>query len=738
MSNNYTGAPHSYHLGISDKSKGKIFPAKVEVPQHMPLMLLFAPKGTTEAVPSDANGCVAKYGDEAFDELEPYYNHSTRYVNLFRKLANNMITKRVVPEDAGPKANVRVFADCKVAGNIYGRDQYGVKTGDVLVTGSGVSLTYEHKNIFNQTKNGGLYSNCEDKETYLTRVSITDASTPEEVITAMSEAKGMIVGDCNPEGNKYPLMDLEAKYQGKGYNNIGYTFGSYAADDSDPALVKATNNMVYKMIQKEQYPNISTNFVINKTLLGSSGIACVLGEKVINRSTRTLMDAEFIHSNGWTNTDSNNGLELKFSDTTDLYMYRENGIDVILDMIATAEFEYFTAVSANAGANGIETVEQYIEHSDLDITADSTLEDFKEQKYRFNIFTMKSTSGVTYASINEGVGNGVPSDVLHSPITAETVIRLDGGGDGTMNNETFASAVLGYISKYMDKSDDVQDLAVNYESVFYDTGLPVSVKEKLNKFISVRKDTGILVQTAVDGGKPIPMEEEVGLGNSLQTQYSLTPESVEFGTTTARAVVVGYTGIMEDNVTRVGSLYDLAYKNAKYFGHKSREWVEGQHFTGYPHNVISTLHSIEPKSTNFNSKQLLYGANVVFPDPYDKETMQFKSVQTIYEDETSILNQWPVIMAFMTLTKVANETHRVFAGRDDLNNDQFAAAVVMYVNGVVSGMFDEKYKVLVEVEFTQRDIANGGVWRLVTKLGAHNDKRIQIHRSEAYRYGSLN
>jgi hypothetical protein len=141
------GAPMTIMLGTQDLSTQQVTPTPEQIPQHLPLVYLYAQQGplTTELV-SGAD-LTNMYGTDTFDLRKKWANHATVLANTVNAQGNAIQVQRVQPADAAPPATLRLYLDVLAAQvpqyqrNTDGSFKLDSSGNQVPVTGTGGTAT---------------------------------------------------------------------------------------------------------------------------------------------------------------------------------------------------------------------------------------------------------------------------------------------------------------------------------------------------------------------------------------------------------------------------------------------------------------------------------------------------------------------------------------------------------------------------------------------------------------------
>lgn len=104
-------APMVIDQGTQDLST-RLLPREPEaIPQHLPKFYLFTQKGPKEPVLVVGSERDNIFGTESFNLRGKFANHATVVANLVNAEGNSTMVQRVIPDDAGPEANMLVCLD---------------------------------------------------------------------------------------------------------------------------------------------------------------------------------------------------------------------------------------------------------------------------------------------------------------------------------------------------------------------------------------------------------------------------------------------------------------------------------------------------------------------------------------------------------------------------------------------------------------------------------------------------
>lgn len=716
MSNIISASPQVVLLGTDDKSGRIVTPERDPIPQHLPKFFLFTEKGTTK--PSLVGGAkmLQSYGVRSFDKLQPYFNHATLFATNIVSQANTLMVQRVIPDDANPEANFTLYMDILAD-----------KVPNYLRNSDGAIATDADGNKLVDTVTPEIDGH---------KIKYIKEYNPSGLTLGNSTSKtGKMTDADGNTSTMFPILDLKAKYQGEFYNNVGIAIESIPQASIPSTIISEAKILPYKIRLVERESKKATA-VVQKSLYGENSVMFALKPNAINPTTEAGFDLNAVFPEQWSN-ETDPLMPLKYSDYENIHVYYDN-VKSIADNLMALEKEHVTTVPAlwNDG-NESDTLSWF------DFTTDDKIILEEQEMFLIDIFSSKSSKNVKYFTLIHEDETEVPNTDTDREvqISAQTPLFLEGGSNGTMDNEMFETLVTREMAKYLDPDSEVMDMAINVESIIYDSGFTLTTKKELCNFIALRKDTMVMLSThdASLGVMNLPLSDERSIAVNLKTRLQLTPESDYFGTKVMRGVIVGGTGLLSDGSRkeRVPALLEIAVKSAMYMGAGSGEWKGIYKFDSAPGSIIKDIKDIEPSFIPAGVKPVLWNSGMVWSQPFDRRQYFFPAIQTVYEDDTSVLNSYFTVMAICTLNKIAAESWRNFTGTSSMSQAQLADAVVAFVNNRVANKFDNRFVIIPEVEFTEADNQRGYSYNLVSKIYAENMKTVCISRVEAWRMSDL-
>ena len=694
-------APMVIEYGTQDLSTRKVPREPVAVPQHLPKFYLYTRKGPT--TPQLVSGVERSnmYDPLSFDLRSKYANHATVFSNLVNAEGNAQMIQRVIPANAGPKANFTLWLDVlsdtvavplrNVDGSIKLLPNGQPDLGEPSHTVSGYRVKFV---VTNETTVSDLDTKF-GKQTVVPGTLTTSGGTP--VVS-----------------NKYPILQFKNANIGEYGNLCGFKIWA-------PTELNSTGLPTKLLNEKRVYPyfasfvrkndvNSSPSTVEN--IFGDQRVTIVFKPETIDPSS----DSEvYIGDNLLSNYQNLNDATypLIFGDFEELAIYQDN-IDLLLGLFHTTEKEFIGNLYMG-------------QYGGSDFTADAT------DKYLFNFIGGTSSKGVPYFTYQ------FVDDANSVRLSEYSFVYAKGGSDGTMSDALFSGLVGDELVKYSDPNNVLQENAINVESVFYDSGFTIETKYKIAHFLSKRKDTFAHVST-YDVLEPVKTaSEEHSRAIALRTRFQMYPESDYFGTPVMRASIWGYSAKLKNSqyTGRLPLSAEIAIKSSKYMGAGEGKWKSGFNFDGAPNSIINNMYDISIQWVPAGVRNRNWDIGLNWVQAYDRNSFFFPAYKTIYNDDTSVLNSYFTAMAICKLNKIANAAWREFSGVSGLTDAQLIQNVNNFVNNRVNGIFDNRYIVQPDAFISQLDNLRGYSWHLPIKIYSPSMKTVMTTYVQAYRISDL-
>lgn len=684
-------APMVVDRGTQDLSIEQLARLLEQIPQHLPKFFIRAQKGSTDPELVGGVDRVMMYGSKTFDPNSKYFNHQTLFANKVNEFGNLCMLQRLIPEDAGPNATIVFWLDVlETLVDDYERNTDGsikrdATTGDPIILGQVAGFRVKFVQTYHDT------------------------------VTALQNNFGQLTqqpGNQTDGSNtsiRYPIFELKYNSQGEAGNMSGIRMWA--------PTVKTVQSMPVKMMDEQRaYPYFMSVIrkdeplaspKVVKTLMDEQQIMVTFKEDVVDPLTSMRLNFQETFVNSYQNIEDLRYAKV-YGDFGELKVYQAN-LEELLERFHAAEVPFIGAFSDFTSA--------------------------PEDLHLFNFLQGQSSQGVPYHSYV------FVDDVDSVQFGQHNNFFAAGGSDGSMDVETYEAQVRQQLGRYLDPSDEVQDLAYHVESIFYDSGFSMQTKLEIPCFISNRKDTFAVISTHTDGERELTQSEQLAAGISIRTRVRSFPESEYFGTETMRCMIMTGSAKIRNSLWKkpVGVAYEVALKSARYMGASNGAWKNGANFDDAQNggSILEELYNPNivwvPKSV----RNRLWDVGLNWVHRFDRRQFSFPALKTVTANDTSVLNSYFTAMCIAQLNKVAHLAWRTFSGNSSLTNAQLADRVNDFVNANVKDRFDNRFIIRPQAYFTEMDTKRGFSWTLPIQIGAPGMRTVMTTYVQAYRYDTL-
>lgn len=695
MSNIINAAPLANLQGIQDVSgRATVFEPEVR-PTHLPHVYLFAEKGPTLPQLASGDAFQSIYGPKTLDPRSPYFNHQSQLANILQGAGNALMVQRVIPADAGPKARFLLSVDIvddvvaqyqRGADGNFLKDANGAK---IPITGAGATIPgHKVKWVINSWQTGG---------------------GTDEAFGEVTSKVGSLVNATSDQSTVYPILEFEANFVGAYGNNLGVRLTaphSNSAAAMNDTVATAIKSYLYRLMLVER-PSADTTAQVVETLAGEQFIDFAFKSGAVDAKTDTELSLEDTFFPSYENLDSP-GMPPQYGPFGRMKIYESN-LETVLAMIG--------ALEAPRG-----------------LLPEATMDADSEYLHHVNPFTATDFHGVPYYTVDvQGPLAGGIS------FTDTTTLYAAGGSDGTMTFDSFDALVRGELLVYGRGEADLLDWAKYPQSVIYDSGFSLDTKLAMLTPLGVRKDIAVVLSTQDVSQEPNTPSEESSIAISLRTAARNFPESEIFGTSVCRALIVGHCGKLISSKYKgyLPLTIELAQKFATYMGAGNGVWATGKNPTAPGNNRVTMFRDVNATFKSASVRNKDWDNGLVWVQSYDRRDLFFPALQTVYADDSSVLNSALHMFACVELEKVSQRTWRDLTGIDDLTAEQFIERSDALIAADVENRFDGRYVIVPETFYTEKDVTRGYSWSTKIHLYADNMKSVGTYTVVAHRKSDL-
>ena len=663
-------APRAILNGIKDESgRAPVYQPEAR-PSHMPHVFLFAQRGTLEPQVVVGDSLVSTYGMESFDYRSKFANHQTVLINTVNAEGNMMVAQRIVPDDA------------KVAALSLWVDYVEDDIPDYRRNGDGTFLLDD---LGQRIPTGGTIPG------YRVRYEIRGLEAGETLKNLNSRVGTLVSVADGTQSTMYPLHAWRVASHGEYGNLVGIRLSSPTVDSMNPVdddLIEAARAYVYRFALVER-PSLNSTPAIKETRFGEQFVNFTYKQGVVNAKTDSEASVDDVLLQAW-NEPATNGLPPTVGVINQQHVYHEN-LEELLKKLQAAEKDH------------------------------GLVSEDEEDLHMVNFIGGHDYNGTPYYAVQvEGPSAG---GVLFNENSTH---YARGGADGTLNFETFDLLVGDICANYGDGEYKFINSAIYPQSIIYDTGFSLDTKKKLLMPLGQRKDICVILSTQ-DVSKPQnTASEESSIAVSLRTAARMFPESEIYGTSVCRAMVVGHSGYLVNSKWKhlTPMTIELAKKCAAYMGAGDGVWKSRQAFDIAPANQVTMFRDVNATFKKANVRSNDWDAGLVWVQDFDRRSLFFPGLQTVYDDDTSILNSMFNMMVAVELEKVAESTWRQLTGISSLTNNQFIARSNRLIEEAVKGRFDNRVVIVPDTFMSTSDEQRGFSWGCNIVMYGNNMKTV--------------
>lgn len=695
MTDIVNAAPMVIDQGTRDLSTRTVPLAPLEIPQHLPKLYLFAEKGQIgpQYVDFDSVSLTQVFGDDTFDVNKKYYTHQSVFVQAIASAGNNCIIHRLVAPDAKDVANLALYLDV-----LPTQVPLYVKNAD-----GSIDLDENGAPITQKDGNGADITVAGYKVMWVMDKSVENIG---EYQRGLLTVRNGVQVDGATQSEQYPIFEFAASSAGEFGNKLAVKLYPGMQTDLVPFQSNILNDgkmypYYFQMSKISDSITGKTKSVLNS--FGAEYTKFVAKDKGVDPASGAVISLEKV--------------------VTDQYIDLPVNVETGLGTVYTYH-------------NNLETVLNQFYEAEKNISdsyRDSVINNTENNIHALNILSFTSSNGSPYQTLKL-------IDTANSiRLTKNTNLFLSGSSDGTISEDLLDTLVIEDMDNYNNSLHEYNDLVLHPESMIYDSGFSLAAKKAIAKFISRRKDTFVTLSTYAHDAPSVQLADQYSVAIALKTMLELYPESATFGTPVMRGMIVGGSGYLNNSlyIKRVPLTYEVAYKAARYMGAKNGAWKNGFCFDRAPLSVVTQIKKIDVTWVPTSTRNTLWSVGLNFVLNYKVRTQFFPALQTVYENDTSVLNSFFTAVAISYLNKVAHAAWREFSGSISLTNAQLEEQVNNFVANIVKDKFDNKFVIVPNATVTEMDNLRGYSWTLPIKVYANNMKTVMTTYAEAYRMTDL-
>lgn len=652
--------PRTEVLGFKDVS-GQGQPLEiVDLPIFLPWSPLFTSWGPSDAANVvGGNGFSTIYGAETFKAGSKFLSHQAAMLQKVLQTGALSLVRRMKPEGA-KSATLRVWVDL---------------VNDVLV-----EYRRNPDGTFLRT-NGALVPVTDSDGIPGIRYRFVVDEPGEAGIRQGSPQTGGLTNGQGQTSTMYPLFDIEARFFGSKGSNYGIRLSAPNTNSSTPAnsdLVEDQDAYLYRLsILERANANSTGNVLMN--LNGSPFVEFALKANVVDEKS----GINYSHEKRILPAFENNDPEV-FSGYGPLKTFHvySNHLATVLEKMYNAEVSYGLLKSDDADT------------------------DAANYGHLVNLFGAADINGVPYYALQlEGPASG---GVLFGESATHW---LQGGEDGDCSPEAYDEAVANELNTFGQGEIAYADRASYPMSAFIDSGFTMSTKLLMANVMAVRPDAWVLAacqDVLEDLNTP---EEDSNIGATLRNALSLVPESEFYNTGACRAVVMKHAGRYLDSQYDgiLPFTVDFAVKVAAYMG--SARMRTGYAPDNGSYRIVSRFVEHNAKFRHIKPRNTDWQARISSAEPFDhRGQVFFPGIQTVYHDNTSVLNSFFPMAICCHLNRLGELAWRMFTGDSRKTAGEYVTDVDRFLEDQIKDRYDGRADVTPRSYYTAADTQRGYSW----------------------------
>ena len=110
----------------------------------------------------------------------------------------------------------------------------------------------------------------------------------------------------------------------------------------------------------------------------------------------------------------------------------------------------------------------------------------------------------------------------------------------------------------------------------------------------------------------------------------------------------------------------------------------------------------------------------------DRSQLFYPAIQTVYDDDTSVLNCDINMLIAVDVAKMSEEVWRQMTGNTTLTNAQFIDTCNAKLAGLVNGRYDSRVTIVPDTYFTEADEARGYSWTMDVAIYMNNMRTVGV------------
>ena len=232
-------------------------------------------------------------------------------------------------------------------------------------------------------------------------------------------------------------------------------------------------------------------------------------------------------------------------------------------------------------------------------------------------------------------------------------------------------------------------------------------------------------------------EQDEAIATRLRTFFSLTPESVFFGTPVMRVHVFGHSGFdVDDTYERpLPGSFDRGLAMARFTGVTG--WDKASDFTENDNRKPMFLKDMSYSYRDEDVADSAWATGMNFLRSHDIVDHFWPAIQSIYPHQDSILANAKFVLVASKCHYYGMEIWRSISG-ENKTDEQFKQELEDEAYRIIGGKFTEDVRIVVEAILTEADVARGYSGYLKFHIGVGSPRTKLVYSVHGYTLDQLN
>jgi hypothetical protein len=311
-----------------------------------------------------------------------------------------------------------------------------------------------------------------------------------------------------------------------------------------------------------------------------------------------------------------------------------------------------------------------------------------------------------------------------------------------MSDAIHEQLAITQMARFMNTEEEITSNLARYPIMdIYDTGYSLAGKTAVIDCLAGRQQLNVYLSTHTVGARPLTASEESSLGLYLYTRALTYPESTYHATQCCRAQVFARSGPFLGSVYQkdLPLIFEAIGANCNVLAASSGVWKTQMINDIYAKNVITQFAEFNVDYIPPRQQLMNWNRGVIYPLDYDMYTKQMGPNQTVYPNDSSVLNNYWAVKGATALFMIGHRLWREFRGNASLTRLQLQTKIEARFDELVveSRKFGDLFLIQRQVKFTNADLSRGYSWTLLVQLGANSLRTVQTFALQSWQYEEL-